>query len=107
MGSRLRRGPDPADALNHHAPSTLDDAAGPRVGPTGRELLGIERLERYARRLAALLTVTYRRRGSSGALKTLRDHTQALRHIYSLLTDDARRGEPVSPAAEWVLDNFH
>jgi cyclic beta-1,2-glucan glucanotransferase len=27
--------------------------------------------------------------------------------IYTALSDDARRGEPPSPAAEWLLDNYH
>ena len=30
-----------------------------------------------------------------------------LRVVYTELADDARRGEPPSPAAEWLLDNFH
>src|SRR4029077_15740302 len=34
-------------------------------------------------------------------------HTRALREAYTLLADDAARGEPSSPAAEWLLDNFH
>ena len=27
--------------------------------------------------------------------------------MYTLLADDAAQGEPSSPAAEWLLDNFH
>ena len=73
------------------------------------ELLGIEPLQQHARRLAALFTVSQSTRGPrSGAhLKRLRDHTRALRHIYTALNDDAKLGEPSSPAAEWLLDNFH
>jgi cyclic beta-1,2-glucan glucanotransferase len=76
--------------------------------PPGIELLGIEPLEEHARRLAALLTVDVRQRGSSRAhLKRLRQQTHTLRQVYSTLADDAKRGEPTSPAAEWLLDNFH
>ena len=72
------------------------------------ELLGIEPLEQHARRLAALLTVSHgRRRLGSTHLKALRDDTRALREAYRSLADDATRGEPSSPAAEWLLDNFH
>jgi cyclic beta-1,2-glucan synthetase len=71
------------------------------------ELLGIEPLEEHARRLAALLTVKTRRYMSGGAhLKRLDAHMRALRSVYVALTDDARRGEQPSPAAEWLLDNF-
>jgi cellobiose phosphorylase len=71
------------------------------------ELLGLEPLEEHARRLAALFTVSLRRRGGRAHLKRLRQHTQALRRIYRSLADDAARGEPPSPATEWLLDNFH
>src|SRR5580765_347911 len=72
------------------------------------ELLGIEPLEEHARRLAALLTVSVRGRASSRAhQKRLRQHARVLRQVYTSLVDDAKRGEPSSPAAEWLLDNFH
>jgi cyclic beta-1,2-glucan synthetase len=32
---------------------------------------------------------------------------RALRSAYVALSDDTRRGERSSPAAEWLLDNFH
>src|SRR6476660_2248012 len=78
------------------------------IGPSsGIELLGIEPLEEHARRLAALLTVSHRRSRGRTELKRLREHTRALRETYTSLADDAARGEPSSPAAEWLLDNFH
>ncbi len=81
------------------------DQESPR--PTQVELLGIEPLEEHARRLAALFTVSPRPRGGSTHLKLVRQHAAALRQVYTLLTEDAARGEPTSPAAEWLLDNFH
>ncbi len=72
------------------------------------ELLGIEPLEEHARRLAALLTVKTRRFIGGGThLKRLDEHVALLRDVYIALTEDARRGERPSPAAEWLLDNFH
>jgi hypothetical protein len=74
----------------------------------GVELLGVEPLEEHARALAAHLVVdTHARRGGSRPLDRLREHMAALRRAYVALTDDARRGERSSPAAEWLLDNFH
>ncbi len=73
----------------------------------GLELLGIELLEEHARRLAALLSLARRRRGRGRAhLRRLNEDARRLRDIYTALADDARR-DSVSPAAEWLLDNFH
>ncbi|HWN86765.1 MAG TPA: DUF3131 domain-containing protein, partial [Vicinamibacterales bacterium] len=71
------------------------------------ELLSIEMLEEHARRLAALLSIAPRSHGNARAhLRRLRDHMSALREVYAELADDALQ-EAVSPAAEWLLDNFH
>src|SRR6478672_941146 len=86
----------------------MSDTGVSRPAPATIELLGIEPLEEHARRLAALFTVSLRSRGSSGAhLKRLRQHAETLRRVYTALAEDAKRGEPSSPAAEWLLDNFH
>jgi cyclic beta-1,2-glucan synthetase len=79
----------------------------PRLAGGAVELLGIEHLEEHARRLAALISIAApRRREGRTHLRRLNDHMRALRTIYADLSDDARR-EAVSPAAEWLLDNFH
>ena len=73
----------------------------------GGELLSIELLEEHARRLAALLSIAPRRGGSGRAhLRQLDGHMRALRDVYTELAADARL-EAMSPAAEWLLDNFH
>jgi cyclic beta-1,2-glucan synthetase len=78
---------------------------GPRG--IGGELLSIELLEEHARRLAALLSISPRRGGGGRAhLRQLDAHMRALRQVYKALADDART-EAMSPAAEWLLDNFH
>src|ERR1041384_7085485 len=79
----------------------------PRLAGGGVELLGIELLEEHARRLAALISIApSRRREGRTHLRRLSDHMRALRTIYAELAEDARH-EAVSPAAEWLLDNFH
>src|SRR6186997_1357978 len=79
----------------------------PRALGDGEELLSIELLEEHARRLAALLSIAPRRRGLGRAhLRQLNEHMRALREVYTALAHDARH-EAMSPAAEWLLDNFH
>ena len=77
------------------------DDDGAALGHT--ELLGIEPLEEHARRLAALFTASLRHGGGHARLNGLRQHTRALRAVYTALAEDAKRGEPSSPAAEWTL----
>ena len=80
---------------------------GPRSLAGGGELLSIELLEEHARRLAALLSIAPRGGGSGRAhLRQLKEHMRALRAVYTALAEDARQ-EATSPAAEWLLDNFH
>src|SRR5687767_11970086 len=88
-------------------PMRRSSFSGPRALGSGAELLSIELLEEHARRLAALLTIAPGRRGSGRAhVRQLKDHMRALREVYVAFADDAQR-EPLSPAAEWLLDNFH
>jgi len=76
--------------------------------PLHGELLGVERLEERARALAAGFTLARNpQRGPPRLLRRLSEHARVLRHAYRILAGDVRRGEPVSPAAEWLLDNFH
>jgi cyclic beta-1,2-glucan synthetase len=85
----------------------VDDITEPQPSRS-IELLGIERLEEHARRLAALFTVGRRpqNRGRTH-LRRLSSNMRALRATYRALSVDASRGEPASPATEWLLDNFH
>ncbi|HZN58390.1 MAG TPA: carbohydrate-binding protein, partial [Planctomycetota bacterium] len=76
--------------------------------PLHGELLGVERLEERARALAAGFTLARNpRRGPTRLLRRLSDHARVLRQAYRILAGDVRRGEPIAPAAEWLLDNFH
>ena len=72
------------------------------------ELLGVERLEERARALAAGYTLArHSHRGPVRVQRRLVDDARALRHAYRALAADVRRGRPTTPAAEWLLDNFH
>jgi cyclic beta-1,2-glucan synthetase len=76
--------------------------------PLRDELLSIERLEERARALAARFTLDPNpRRASRNVLPRLDDNARVLRRAYLVMADDVHRGEFVTPAAEWLLDNFH
>src|SRR5262245_46084098 len=77
-------------------------------GPLRGELLNLEHLEERARALAGELAIRPRAR-SGGRAHERRLATVAgiLRQAYRTLAQDVHRGEPVPPAAEWLLDNFH
>jgi cyclic beta-1,2-glucan synthetase len=76
--------------------------------PLRDELLSIERLEERARALAARLTLDPDpRRPSRNVLPRFDDNARVLRGAYLAMADDVHRGEFVTPAGEWLLDNYH
>ncbi|HEX8910565.1 MAG TPA: glucoamylase family protein, partial [Anaeromyxobacteraceae bacterium] len=75
--------------------------------PLRDELLSIERLEERARSLAARFTVDPSGRRARSVFPRFHDNARLLRDAYRALADDVRRGEFVTPAAEWLLDNYH
>ena len=86
----------------HLRPIGLDSS------PLHGELLGVERLEERARALAAEFTLARNpRHGPPRLLRRLAEDARVLRAAYRALAGDVRRGEPGTPAAEWLLDNFH
>lgn len=74
--------------------------------PFRDELLSTERLEERAHTLAAHFTLDSHRRSSS-IFPRFRDNARVLGGAYRTLAEDVRRGEFVTPAAEWLLDNYH
>jgi cyclic beta-1,2-glucan synthetase len=76
--------------------------------PLRGEILNIERLEECAKGLAASFTLTRNpRRRARRFFPRLQNNARVLREAYRIMADDVHRGEAVSPAAEWLLDNFH
>jgi cyclic beta-1,2-glucan synthetase len=87
----------------------LGNRAPPRAEkPLRDESLSIERLEERARALAARFTLDPNPlRASRNVLPRLDDNARVLREAYVTMAEDVHRGEFVTPAAEWLLDNFH
>jgi len=75
--------------------------------PFRDELLSVERLDERARSLAARFTVDPSRRSARSVFPRFEDNVRLLREAYRTLAGDVHRGEFVTAAAEWVLDNFH
>ncbi len=75
--------------------------------PLRDELLSVERLEERAKSLAARFTVGTPRGRSKNLAPRLRDNARVLRDAYATLAGDVRRGQFITPPAEWLLDHFH
>src|ERR1041384_1491790 len=74
--------------------------------PFQAEFFSVERLEQYAQTLAAQhKTVT--RKGRAQLLPRLEDNGRKPEGPYKALVDALREGRTISPAAEWLVDNYH
>jgi cyclic beta-1,2-glucan synthetase len=74
--------------------------------PIRAELFSVERLEEFARAFAAEHRVV-KKKGRAQLLGRLEDNGRTLVAAYRNLVDAVRQGDAISPAAEWLLDNFH
>ena len=75
--------------------------------PIRDELYSIERLEQYASTLAAEHKVAEKPRHVNLLLPRLEENSRALVAAYHALAESIRREHVISPAAEWLVDNFH
>src|SRR5688572_19495445 len=74
--------------------------------PFHAEFYSVERLEQYAQTLAAEhKTVT--RKGRAVLLPRLAENGRVLESSYKALVEALRDGRAISPAAEWLVDNYH
>jgi cyclic beta-1,2-glucan synthetase len=71
------------------------------------ELFSIERLEQHAASLAAAQQVTERPIPRESLRARLRDNESVLLAAYRAIAAATGEGRPISPAAEWLLDNYH
>lgn len=75
--------------------------------PIREELFSIERLEQYAPILADGHQVSERPQRGRSLLPRLEENRRHLIAAYRKLTEAVFKGQGVSPAAEWLIDNFH
>jgi cyclic beta-1,2-glucan synthetase len=79
------------------------------VGPIRGEVLGAERLGERARAVARghHLLPAQKQRGAGPLLLRLEDTRAVLDRVYHQLNTGAERGLDISPAGDWLLDNFY
>ena len=78
----------------------------PPEEPIRAELFGIERLEQHAESLAAAQPVMRGAKGRS-LLARVEDNGRVLREAYRVIARAIREERAITPAAEWLVDNFH
>jgi len=71
------------------------------------ELFSIERLEEHAASLAMAQPVAVLRKSRSSLVARLRDNESALLVAYRDIAATVAAGRVITPAAEWLLDNYH
>ena len=109
------------DALNPYRLPNL----GPHLSPYAREILnahpgesepliraelfGAQRFEQHGRSLAAAQPVRKKSRHAGGPafFPRVQENIAALRQAYDYVATISHSGQYVTPAAEWLLDNFH
>ncbi|MDP2310184.1 MAG: glucoamylase family protein [Pseudomonadota bacterium] len=74
--------------------------------PIRGELYSIDRLEQFAPELAAKHHILPGRHQGRPVLARLKDNRRALVAAARIIAADARSGVAVTPAAEWLIDNF-
>jgi cyclic beta-1,2-glucan synthetase len=71
------------------------------------ELFSVERLEQHGRSLAAAESATVGRLRGRSLSARLRDNATVLLAAYRDIATAVHAGGPITPAAEWLLDNYH
>jgi len=77
-------------------------------GPIRGEALSLEDLESRARTLSSSFTLARNPRpGTRSFFRRLRQNEEILRRAQDALAGDVQQAETISPAAEWLLDNYN
>ena len=76
-------------------------------GPIREELFSVERLEDHARSLAVAQIVSSRATKGQLLARRLADNRAALLGAYRSAVKAINDGRPITPAAEWLVDNYH
>src|ERR1700689_2581905 len=71
------------------------------------ELFSVERLEQHGRSLAAAQPVSAKRLRGRSLVARLQDNARVLLAAYRDIATAVHAGRPITPAAEWLLDNYH
>src|SRR5438552_2163477 len=75
--------------------------------PIREELFSLDRLEQYAAFLAVEHQIAEKPRRVNLLLPRLEENSRKLLGAYQALAESIRSEHVISPAAEWLVDNFH
>jgi cyclic beta-1,2-glucan synthetase len=85
----------------------VEFTSNPPEEPIRAELFGIERLEQHAESLAAAQHVLGEPGKGRSLLSRVQDNGRVLREGYREIAKAIREERAITPAAEWLVDNFH
>ena len=99
-----------ADLLPGASPTLramLDPARGPVHPPIRSEIFGAQRFQQHGQSLAATHRAEQVSIFAASFFPRLKNNIQVLREAHRYIGVHASTGYDISPAAEWLLDNFH
>ena len=99
----LRLVPDAAQTLR----DILDGSRGALEPPNRSEIFGPERFAQHGLSLAETHHAQTESGRSAAFFPRLKENIRVLRESEQYIATQAHTGYQVSPAAEWLLDNFH
>ncbi|HET9977257.1 MAG TPA: glucoamylase family protein [Burkholderiaceae bacterium] len=85
----------------------LDGNRGPVAPPIRAEIFGAQRFAQHGRSLGQTHRAGAARARAATFFPRLRDNIRVLREAHRYIGTQASTGYDISPAAEWLLDNFH
>ncbi len=85
----------------------LDTTRGPLEAPIRAEIFGAQRFAQHGRSLGESHSDVGDHARATEFFPRLRDNIAVLREAHRYIGQQERTGQHVSPAGEWLLDNFH
>ncbi|MBN8757030.1 MULTISPECIES: GH36-type glycosyl hydrolase domain-containing protein [Variovorax] len=101
---------DRLEGLSHYARTLLLGPHDPVALPIRAELFGVQRFEQHGRSLAQAQPVQdehHHARQGAPFFPRVDENLASLRSAFDYIALTSLSGRYVSPAAEWLLDNFH
>ena len=99
----LRLIPDASAAVYN----ILDGSRGPLEPPIRSDIFGPQRFAQHGKSLGATHRARRTTRQAATFFPRLQSNINALREAHSYIGTQASTGYDISPAAEWLLENFH
>ncbi|MGB4334510.1 MAG: glucoamylase family protein [Chromatiaceae bacterium] len=83
------------------------ETPGGDTDPIRFELFSTQRLEEHATSLAVAQTLDLDQRAGHKLLPRVRENARILVEVYTAISHSSVEQRAITPAAEWLLDNFH